>query len=181
MNVNLGGDINLIGREPRDGRAFETKGEDPVLAGKITAAQLKAIQDQHVIADIKHFSLNDQETGRGQANVLIDDRSARASDLLAFEIGVKDSGVQSAMCSYNLLNGTYSCENPYLLSTVLKGDWALLEFHRRDSFASDQSGRFGGGGGGGEPAHHRGDGKRWSASDALAQSGGRGAGGVVSG
>ena len=62
INVNLGGNINLIGREPRDGRTFETKGEDPILAGKITAAHLTAIQAQHVIAGIKHFAFNDQET-----------------------------------------------------------------------------------------------------------------------
>ena len=44
INVNLGGNVNLIGREPRDGRTFETKGEDPILAGKIKAAHIKAIQ-----------------------------------------------------------------------------------------------------------------------------------------
>ncbi len=55
MNVNLGGNINLIGREPRDGRTFETKGEDPILAGKITAAHINAIQAQHVIGGIKHY------------------------------------------------------------------------------------------------------------------------------
>jgi beta-glucosidase len=136
INVNLGGNINLIGREPRDGRTFETKGEDPILAGKITAAHLKAIQDQYVIAGIKHFSFNDQETGRTQANVLIDDRSGRESDLLAFEIGVKDSGVQSLMCSYNLLEGTYACENPYLLTNVLKIDWAFPGFVMSDWWAT---------------------------------------------
>lgn len=136
INVNLGGNINLIGREPRDGRTFETKGEDPILAGKITAAHLKAIQDQYVIAGIKHFALNDQETGRTQANVLIDDRSARESDLLAFEIGVKDSKVQSVMCSYNLRNGTYACENPYLLTNVLKGDWSFPGFVMSDWWAT---------------------------------------------
>ena len=62
INVNLGGNVNLIGREPRDGRTFETKGEDPILAGRITAAHIRAIQDQHVIAGIKHFALNDQES-----------------------------------------------------------------------------------------------------------------------
>jgi beta-glucosidase len=132
MNVHLGGNTNLIGREPRDGRTFETKGEDPILAGKITAAHIRAVQDQHVVGGIKHFALNDQETGRFLANVLIDDRSARESDLLAFEIGVKDSGVQSVMCSYNLVNGTYACENPYLLSTVLKGDWRFPGFVMSD-------------------------------------------------
>lgn len=132
INGNLGGNVNLTGREPRDGRTFETKGEDPMLAGKITAAHLTAIQNQYVLAGIKHFSFNDQETGRTTANVLIDDRSARESDLLAFEIGVKDAGVQSVMCSYNLLNGTYACENPYLLNTVLKGTWAFAGFVMSD-------------------------------------------------
>jgi len=123
INVNLGGNVNNTGREPRDGRTFETKGEDPLLAGEITAAHLQAIRAQFVMAGMKHFSFNDQETGRSTANVLIDDRSGRESDLLAFEIAAKDSGVQSMMCSYNLLNGTPACENPYLLNQVVKGDW----------------------------------------------------------
>jgi beta-glucosidase len=132
INVNLGGNVNLTGREPRDGRTFETKGEDPTLAGKITAEHLKAIQDQYVIADIKHFALNDQETGRQTADVMIDDRSARESDLLAFEIGIKDSNVQSVMCSYNLVNDAYACENPYLLNAVLKGNWGFAGFVMSD-------------------------------------------------
>jgi beta-glucosidase len=136
MNVNLGGNINLIGREPRSGRTFETKGEDPILAGKITAAHMKAIQDQYVIAGIKHFSFNDQETARERANVLIDDRSARETDLLAFEIGIRDSDAQSVMCSYNLVNGVYACENSYLLSTVLKGSWAFPGFVMSDWWAT---------------------------------------------
>jgi beta-glucosidase len=128
INLNLGGNINLTGREPRDGRTFETKGEDPLLAGSITAQHLTAIQDQYVLADIKHFAFNDQETGRGTANSLIDDRSARESDLLAFEIAIAGSNVQSVMCSYNLVNGVYACQNPYLLNTVLKQGWAYPGF-----------------------------------------------------
>ena len=139
INVNLGGNTNLIGREPRDGRTFETKGEDPILAGKITAAHLTAIQAQHVIADIKHFAFNDQETGRTTANVLIDERSGRESDLLAFEIGVKDSNVQSVMCSYNLTNGQYDCENKYLLNEVLKTDWAFPGFVMSDWWATQST------------------------------------------
>lgn len=132
INVNLGGNINLIGREPRDGRTFETKGEDPLLAGMITAAHLKAIQSQYVIAGMKHFSFNDQETGRATMNALIDDRSARETDLLAFEVAATNSNVQSVMCSYNLVNGTWSCENPYLLNQVLKGDLAFPGFVMSD-------------------------------------------------
>ena len=136
INVNLGGNINLIGREPRDGRTFETKGEDPILAGKITAAHITATQAQHVIGGIKHFSFNDQESGRGTPNAIIDVRSARESDLLAFEIGIKDSNVQSVMCSYNQTNGQYDCENSHLLNDVLKGDWAFPGFVMSDWWAT---------------------------------------------
>ena len=132
INVNLGGNVNLIGREPRDGRTFETKGEDPILAGKITAAHIRAIQDQHILGGVKHFALNDQETSRQTVNVDIDERSARESDLLAFEIALKDSNVQSVMCAYNLVNGEYSCENPHLLNDILKGDWGFKGFVMSD-------------------------------------------------
>ena len=64
--------------------------------------------------------------------MLIDDRSARESDLLAFEIGVKDSNVQSVMCSYNLVNSTWACENPYVSNTVLKGSWSFPGFVMSD-------------------------------------------------
>jgi beta-glucosidase len=139
INVNLGGNTNLIGREPRDGRTFETKGEDPILAGKITAAHINAIQAQHIIGGIKHFAFNDQETGRTTANAIIDDRGGRESDLLAFEIGVKDSNVQSVMCSYNLTNGQYDCENSYLLNQVLKGDWSFPGFVMSDWWATQST------------------------------------------
>ncbi len=132
INVNLGGNINLTGRAPRDGRTFETKGEDPILAGKITSAHLTAIQAQHVMAGIKHFAFNDQETGRFTANAIIDDRGGRESDMLAFEIGVKDSNVQSVMCAYNLTNSVYDCENSYLLNQVLKGNWSFPGFVMSD-------------------------------------------------
>jgi beta-glucosidase len=136
MNVNLGGNVNLIGREPRDGRTFETKGEDPILAGKVTAAHISAIQAQHVIGGIKHYALNDQETGRTTANALIDERGMRESDLLAFEIGVKDSNVQSVMCAYNLVNSVYNCENAHLLNDILKGDWQFPGFVMSDWWAT---------------------------------------------
>jgi beta-glucosidase len=140
MNVNLGGNINLIGREPRDGRTFETKGEDPILAGKITAAHVEGVQDQHVIGGVKHYALNDQETGRTLANAEIDERGMRESDLLAFEIAVKDSNVQSVMCSYNQVNGTYACENSHLLTDILKNGWGFQGFVMSDWWALPASG-----------------------------------------
>jgi beta-glucosidase len=126
-NMSLGGGINLA-REPRDGRTFEYMGEDPVLAGKMVGQVMKAEQAQHVIGDIKHYALNDQESGRNAVNVNIDRRSMRESDLLAFEIGLRESGAAAVMCSYNRVNGDYACENRYLLRDVLKKDWNFKGF-----------------------------------------------------
>ncbi|HEV8040806.1 MAG TPA: glycoside hydrolase family 3 C-terminal domain-containing protein [Bryobacteraceae bacterium] len=136
LNVNLGGNTNLIGREPRDGRTFETKGEDPLLAGSISAAHIRGTQDQHIIGGLKHFAFNDQETGRTFANVEIDERGGRESDWLAFEIALDESNVQSVMCSYNLINGVYACENPHSLTDVLKGDWGFQGFVMSDWWAT---------------------------------------------
>jgi beta-glucosidase len=142
MNVNTGGNVNLTGREPRDGRTFETKGEDPILAGKINAAHISAIQAQHIIGMMKHFSFNDQESGRWIANAVIDERGGRESDLLAFEISVKDSNAQAVMCSYNLTNSIYNCENNYLLNDILKTDWSFPGFVMTDWWATTST--FGG-------------------------------------
>jgi beta-glucosidase len=124
FNVSLGGGNDIM-REPRNGRNFEYHGEDPVLAGKMIGQELKAIQDQGVIADIKHYAVNCQETDRFGVSSNLDKRSLRELDLLAFEIGIRDSGVGTVMCAYNRVNGEYSCENDYLLNQVLKKDWGF--------------------------------------------------------
>jgi beta-glucosidase len=126
-NMSLGGGVNLT-REPRNGRTFEYMGEDPILAGRMVGSVMKGLQAQHVIGDIKHYALNDQESGRNAVNVNIDKRAARESDLLAFEIGLQESDAAAVMCSYNRVNGDYGCENKYLLTDVLKKDWNFKGF-----------------------------------------------------
>jgi beta-glucosidase len=126
-NMSLGGGVNLA-REPRSGRTFEYLGEDPVLAGKMVSQVMRGEQAQHVIGDIKHYALNDQESGRNAVNVNIDKRSMRESDLLAFEIGLRESNIAAVMCSYNRANGDFACENKYLLTDVLKKDWDFKGF-----------------------------------------------------
>src|SRR6266852_1550666 len=126
-NMSLGGGVNLA-REPRNGRTFEYVGEDPVLAGTMVGQVMKGEQAQHVIGDIKHYALNDQESGRNAVNVNIDKRAMRESDLLAFEIGLRESNAAAVMCSYNRVNGDYACEDKYLLTDVLKKDWGFKGF-----------------------------------------------------
>jgi beta-glucosidase len=81
---------------------------------------MKGVQDQQIMGDIKHYALNDQETGRNIGNAVIDRRSMRESDLLAFEIGLRDSQAAGVMCAYNKINGDWACENDYTLNQVLK-------------------------------------------------------------
>src|ERR1700757_1421593 len=126
-NMSLGGGTNLT-REPRNGRTFEYLGEDPVLAGTLVAKLIEGTQSEFVIGDIKHYALNDQESGRNAVNISISKRAARESDLLAFEIGVAKGHPAAVMCSYNRVNGDFACENKWLLTDVLKKDWQFPGF-----------------------------------------------------
>jgi beta-glucosidase len=126
-NMTLGGGVNLA-REPRNGRTFEYMGEDPILAGTMVGHMMKAEQGQHVIGDIKHYALNDQESGRNAVNVNVDERAMRETDLLAFQIGLRESNAAAVMCSYNRVNGDYACENKHLLTDILKKDWNFPGF-----------------------------------------------------
>jgi len=132
-NMSIGGGVDLA-RDPRNGRNFEYAGEDPVLAGTMVGELAKGLQANQVMGDIKHYALNDQETGRTTVNVLIDQRAARESDLLAFQIAIGLAKPAGVMCSYNRdtitpPGGTdWSCENDYLLNQVLKKDWDFKGF-----------------------------------------------------
>jgi beta-glucosidase len=126
-NMTLGGGVNIT-REPRNGRTFEYLGEDPLLAGTLVGNLMKCEQAQHVIGDIKHYAINDQETGRNIVNAVISKRAMEESDLLAFHIGIKIGNPAAVMCSYNRINGDYACENSYTLHDVLKGEWGFKGF-----------------------------------------------------
>ena len=132
FNMSIGGGVNIT-REPRNGRNFEYAGEDPLLAGTMTGNLEKGVFSQHVMSDIKHYALNDQETGRTIVNVLLDKKAMRESDLLAFEIAIGISDPSGVMCSYNLVESNYACENDYLLNQVLKKEfkfkgWVLSDW-----------------------------------------------------
>jgi beta-glucosidase len=127
FNMTLGGGVNLA-REPRNGRTFEYAGEDPLLAGTLDGNMMKCEQAQHVVGDIKHYALNDQETGRNFVNAIISKRAMQESDLLAFHIAISIAHPGAVMCSYNRINGDYGCENPYTLRDVLKRDWGFQGF-----------------------------------------------------
>ena len=131
FNVMLAGGVNLV-REPRNGRNFEYGGEDPWLAGTMVGAQIKGIQSNHIISTVKHYALNNQETGRFVLSATIGDAEARTSDLLAFQFAIEQSDPLSVMCAYNRINTVYACESDWLLNKVLKTDWGYKGYVMSD-------------------------------------------------
>lgn len=122
FDVMLAGGVDLA-RDPRCGRTFEYAGEDPLLAGTLVGESIRGIQDQRIISTVKHFAINDQETGRRVLSADIDEGALRESDLLAFEIAIERGHPGSVMCAYNRINGVYSCADRDLLDRTLKQDW----------------------------------------------------------
>ncbi|MEE4541297.1 glycoside hydrolase family 3 C-terminal domain-containing protein [Streptomyces sp. V4-01] len=132
-NVVLAPTINIV-RDPRWGRAFESFGEDPYLAGQIGASDIQGIQSQGPMAQVKHYAVYNQETNRNNItdNAVVSDRTEREIYLPAFETSVKQGGADSAMCSYSAINGAFACENGQLQNTVLKGDMGFTGFITSD-------------------------------------------------
>ncbi len=140
FNVMLAGGVDLA-RDPRNGRNFEYAGEDPLLAGIIAGHAIAGIQSQHVVSTIKHYALNDLETGRNTHSAQVDPTAAQESDLLAFRIAIDAGHPGSVMCSYNRVNLVYACENDWLLNQVLKRDWAYPGFVMSDWGAVHSAGK----------------------------------------
>jgi beta-glucosidase len=131
INVMLAPGVN-IDRVPMNGRNFEYAGEDPYLAGQTGAAVIRGIQSQNVVATVKHFAANNQETDRMSVSADVDERTLHEIYLPAFETAVKQGKAGAVMCSYNQLNSVYACENPALLTDALKKKFGFSGFVMSD-------------------------------------------------
>jgi beta-glucosidase len=124
VHIMLGPAVN-INRVPQNGRNFEYLSEDPYLAGSVAAQIVTGIQSQGVVATVKHFAANNQETERGTIDARVSERALREIYLPAFRSAVEQGHAWAVMCAYNRLNGTYCSANDWLNDRVLKGDWAF--------------------------------------------------------
>src|SRR3954454_9975567 len=131
INVMLGPGMDTA-RIATNGRNFEYMGEDPILGGQTVAAAIKGIQSNAVLAQAKHYVLNDQEYDRNTVDVTVADRTLHEIYLPPFEAAVKQGHVGSIMCSYNLAFGQHVCENKQLLDGILRGQWGFDGFVTSD-------------------------------------------------
>jgi beta-glucosidase len=129
---SLGIDVSLqpfvnIDRDLEFGRGYNTFGEDPFLTGEIGAAEIKGIQSQHVMSQVKHFVGYDSNG----TSTFIDDQTLHEVYVAPFDAAIK-AGVSSIMCSYNRINGTFACGNQSTLTKILRDEIGFKGFVTSD-------------------------------------------------
>lgn len=124
VNIILGPAVNIY-RAPMCGRNFEYMGEDPCLASRMSVGYIKGVQDQGVMATIKHFVANNSDYDRNNISNDIDERTLNEIYFPAFKAAVQEAEVGALMTSYNLMNGIYTTEDPWLLKEVLRNQWGF--------------------------------------------------------
>lgn len=131
--VNLGPTVNIV-RDPRFGRAFETFTEDPYLNSQLAVGEIRGIQTQGVMAQVKHIAVYNQETSRNTSadNVQIGPRALHELYLPAFKAAVQQADVASTMCSYSMINNVFACQNAPLLMNTLRQAWGFPGFVTSD-------------------------------------------------
>ncbi len=127
QNLNLGTTLNII-RHPLGGRNWESFSEDPYLTARFGVTHVQAMQSNGIICGPKHFVANNQERNRFDINNVVDERTLREIYLPSFKAAVTEGGALNMMGAYNRLNGTFMCENKWMLTDILRKEWGFKGF-----------------------------------------------------
>ncbi|KAI0803083.1 cellulose-binding beta-glucosidase [Irpex lacteus] len=133
-HVALGPMMNLM-RVPNAGRNWEGGGGDPFLSGELAFETVTGIQSSGAQACAKHYINNEQEHFRDSSSSIVDDRTQHELYLHPFLRSVQ-ANVASVMCSYNQINGSFSCENDKTLNGLLKGELGFQGYVTSDWWAT---------------------------------------------
>jgi beta-glucosidase len=128
-----------ISRDPRWGRIQEVFSEDPWLTSRMAVAYVRGLQGDDVnhlklAATVKHFAVNNVETGRQHLSAQVDERNLMEFWLPHWKAAIMEAHAQSVMSSYNAINGTPDAINHYLLTDILRTQWGF------DGFVTDDLG-----------------------------------------
>lgn len=143
QDVLLAPMVNIV-RVPQAGRNFETLGEDPFLASRMVEEEVRGIQNAGLIATVKHYVANNFEDARTSVSAVVGEQALHEIYLPGFEAAVA-AGAGAVMCSYNQVNGAYACDNPELLTEVLRDDfgfqgWVMTDWGARHSAGALEAG-----------------------------------------
>lgn len=130
IHLMLAPGVNIY-RASKGARNFEYFGEDPYLTSAMSVPVIRAVQEGGVMPVVKHFAGNDQEYDRYHISTEVDERTLREIYLVPFEAAVREAGVKAVMSGYNLLNGTYCSESPYL-KHILRDEWGFQGMYMSD-------------------------------------------------
>lgn len=123
-NCQLGAEADLV-RTTHFNRTRDMLGEDPYLAGELLVPLVKGIQDNHVMAILKHFA--GYVVSANPANspdTVIDEQTMHELYLAPFEKAIQEGNAAGVMTAYNRVNGPYAAASEYLLKEVLREEWA---------------------------------------------------------
>lgn len=120
----LGPGLN-IHRNPLNGRNFEYISEDPLLTGKMGAAQIRGLNVVGSTGTIKHFATNNQEAKRREVEAVVSVRALREIYLKGYEITIKEGHARSVMTTYGPINGMWTSASYDLNTIVLRKDWGF--------------------------------------------------------
>ncbi|OJD30775.1 beta-glucosidase [Diplodia corticola] len=134
-HVILGPTTNMQ-RSPLGGRGFESFSEDPHLAGMMSAATVRGIQETGVAATIKHFVCNDQEHERQAVDSIVTERALREIYLMPFQIAQRDAKPAAYMTAYNRVNGCHMSDNKEILQGILRDEWGFEGMVMSDWFGT---------------------------------------------
>ncbi len=124
VHVLLGPGVNIL-RAPMCGRNFEYFTEDPYLNAETACAYVSGLQEQGVVATLKHYAANNQEWDRNNVSSDIDERTLHEIYLPVFKAAIQKAKAGSVMDSYNPVNGVHATQNGYLNNTVLRDMWGF--------------------------------------------------------
>jgi beta-glucosidase len=127
-----------VSHEPRWGRMSEGAGEDPYLGAVFAAARVKAAQGRDysapdkVVTSVKHYAAYGQPEGGREYNTTdLSEQRLRNLYLPPFKAAI-DAGADTAMCSFNAINGVPGCANHHTETDILKQEWGFDGFVESD-------------------------------------------------